>query len=225
VKKAGVAVDREPLKYVETRVPAESRPFDVRESQAVLALLGAIPEHRTAAGALVEFLSRRPGLERAWRYLWPGREGRSVGRHCGPPHLEAVFGKGGAVFKQWRTPGGLVAVVALLSALGLVVATPSGAATKTGGCGHGNWTAVDFVYSGNYKATGLYEFAWVTNPGLGEAVESFFGLSTKEAYFFGVESFGFVDKNGDQVLCVSWLGANPGTPDYILSVVDNNAAS
>jgi hypothetical protein len=81
-----------------------------------------------------------------------------------------------------------------------------------------------FVYSGNYKATGLYEFAWVTT-GLGAAVESFFGLSTKEAYFFGVESFGFEDKNGDQVLCVRWLGANPGTPDYILSVIDNNAAS
>jgi hypothetical protein len=114
--------------------------------------------------------------------------------------------------------------VALLAALVLVVAAPSGAATKTGGCGEGNWTAVDFVYSGNYKATGLYEFAWVTT-GLGEAVESFFGLSTKEAYFFGVESFGSQDKNGDQVLCVSWLGANPGIPDYILSVVDNNAAS
>jgi hypothetical protein len=107
----------------------------------------------------------------------------------------------------------------------LVVAAPSGAATKTGGCGEATGTAVDFVYSGRYKATGLYEFAWVTNPGLGEVVESFFGLSTKEAYFFGVESFGFLDKNGDQVLCVSWLGANPGIDDYYLSVVDNNAAS
>jgi hypothetical protein len=139
--------------------------------------------------------------------------------------LEVVFGKGGAVFKQRRTSGGLVAAVALLAALVLVVAAPSGAATKTGGCGEGNWTAVDFVYSGNYKATGLYEFAWVTNPGLGEAVESFFGLSTKEAYFFGIESFGSLDKNGDQILCVSWLGANPGIDNYYLSVVDNNAAS
>jgi hypothetical protein len=126
------------------------------------------------------------------------------------------------VHKHRFIPWGIVAAVAVLVAL--VVASPSGAGTKTGGCGSGNWTEVDFVYSGNYKATGLYEFAWITNPGLGAAVESFFGLSTKEAYFFGIESFGFVDRNGDQVLCVSWLGANPGIPDHILSVVDNNAA-
>jgi hypothetical protein len=117
---------------------------------------------------------------------------------------------------------GLVALVTLLVALALVFATPSSSATKTGGCGSGNWTAVDFVYSGNYKQTGLYEFAWITNPGLGAAVESQFGLTTKEAYFFGIETLGSLDKNGDQVLCVSWLGANPGVADYLLSVVDNN---
>jgi hypothetical protein len=133
--------------------------------------------------------------------------------------------KGGTVCRHWRARCEFVALVALLAAFVLVVAAPAGAATKAGGCGAGNWTAVDFVYSGNYKATGLYEFAWVTNPGLGAAVESFFGLSTKEAYFFGIESFGFVDKNADQILCVRWQGANNGTPDYILSVVDNNAAS
>jgi hypothetical protein len=120
---------------------------------------------------------------------------------------------------------GVVALVALLAALALVFAAPSGSATKTDGCGSGNWTAVDFVYSGNYKSTGLYEFAWVTNPDLGAAVESFFGLSEKEAYFFGVESFGSVDRNGDRVLCISWIGANPGQADYLVSVVDNNAAS
>jgi hypothetical protein len=126
--------------------------------------------------------------------------------------------------QRWSQVVGIVAVMALLTALVLVFAAPSGSATKTGACGAGNWTAVDFVYSGNYKATGLYEFAWVTNPDLGAAVESFFGLSTKEAYFFGVESFGFLDKNGDQVLCIRWQGANSGTPDYIVSVVDNNAS-
>jgi hypothetical protein len=56
-------------------------------------------------------------------------------------------------------------------------------------------------------------------------VTALFGLSTKEAYFFGVESFGSLDRNGDQVLCVSWLGANPGIDDYYPRVVDNNAAS
>ena len=117
---------------------------------------------------------------------------------------------------------GLLAVAAVLVAL--MVASPAWSATKTGGCGSGNWTAVDFVFSGNYKATGLYEFAWVTNPDLGAAVESFFGLSTKEAYFFGVESFGFLDRNADQILCIRWQGANPGTPDYIVAVVDNNSA-
>lgn len=129
------------------------------------------------------------------------------------------------MLRHWRARCGCVALVAILAALVLVVASPSGAAPKTGGCGEGNWTEVDFVYSGNYKATGLYEFAWVTNPDLGAAVESFFGLSTKEAYFFGVESFGFVDRNGDQILCISWIGANPGQADYLVSVVDNNAAS
>lgn len=128
------------------------------------------------------------------------------------------------MFRHQRTACGLVAVVAVLVAL--VFASPSGAASKTAGCPPSStWTEVDFVYSGNYKATGLYEFAWVTNPDLGAAVESFFGLTTKQAYFFGVESFGSVDKNGDQVLCISWIGANPGQPDYLVSVVDNNAAS
>jgi hypothetical protein len=132
--------------------------------------------------------------------------------------------EGGDVLKQWRNYlVGFVAVMALLAALALALAVPSASATDTGGCGAGNWTAVDFVYSGNYKQTGLYEFAWVTNPDLGAAVESFFGLSEREAYFFGVESFGFLDKNGDQVLCIRWQGANPGTPDYIVSVIDNNA--
>lgn len=95
---------------------------------------------------------------------------------------------------------------------------------KKGGCGEGNWTAVDFVYSGNYKKTGLYEFAWITYPELGAAVESYFGLTEKEAYFLGVEANAFLDRNGDQVLCISWIGANPGIADYLISVVDNNAS-
>lgn len=131
--------------------------------------------------------------------------------------------EGGDVLKQWWSYFvGSIAAVTLLAALALAH-VPSASATDTGGCGAGNWTAVDVVYSGNYKQTGLYEFAWVTNPGLGAAVESFFGLSEREAYFFGVESFGFLDKNGDQVLCIRWQGENPGTPDYIVSVIDNNA--
>jgi hypothetical protein len=120
--------------------------------------------------------------------------------------------------------GGVLAGVAVASAL--AVAAPSGAATRGSGCPAADtWTAVDFVYSGNYRKTGLYQWAWVTNPGLGEAVESSFGLSEREAYFFGIESFGFVDRNGNQVLCVSWLGANPGQEDFDLSVVDDNARS
>ena len=42
-------------------------------------------------------------------------------------------------------------------------------------------------------------------------MESQFGITTK-----------LLDKNGDQVLCVSWLAADPGVADYLLSVVDNN---
>ncbi len=122
------------------------------------------------------------------------------------------------------TVGGVLAAITVAGALAVVA--PSGAATRGSGCPAANtWTAVDFVYSGNYRKTGLYEWAWVTNPGLGAAVESSFGLSEREAYFFGVESFGSVDRNGNQVLCVSWLGANPGVDDFYLSVVDDNANS
>jgi len=119
-----------------------------------------------------------------------------------------------------------MALIGMSVALALALCAPSGAATRGSGCPAADtWTAVDFVYSGNYRKTGLYEWAWVTNPGLGASVQSFFGLTEREAYFFGVESFGSVDRNGNQILCVSWLGANPGTPDYILSVVDDNSSS
>lgn len=118
----------------------------------------------------------------------------------------------------------VIALAGLVVALALVA--PSGAATRGSGCPAGDtWTAVDFVYSGNYRKTGLYEWAFITNAALGTAVESEFGLTEREAYFFGVESFGFVDRNGNQVLCVSYLGANPGKEDFILSVVDDNANS
>lgn len=117
-----------------------------------------------------------------------------------------------------------IALAGLVAAL--ATAAPSGSATTGSGCPAADtWTAVDFVYSGNYRTTGLYEWAFVTNAGLGVAVESTFGLTEREAYFFGVESFGSQDRNGNQVLCVSWIGANPGVEDYYLSVVDDNANS
>jgi len=120
--------------------------------------------------------------------------------------------------------GSVLAALAVLSPLAF--AEPSGAATRGSGCPAADtWTAVDFVYSGNYRRTALYEWAWVTNPGLGASVQTFFGLSVRDAYFFGVESFGSVDRNGNRVLCVSWLGANPGQPDYLLSVVDDNTST
>jgi hypothetical protein len=129
---------------------------------------------------------------------------------------------------MWATASKRVTVVLAVLSVALLSAfvAPSSAATSGSGCPTADtWTAVDFVYSGNYRKTGLYEWAWITNPGLGAAVESNFDLSEREAYFFGIESFGSVDKNGNQILCVSWLGANPGTPDYILSVVDDNSNS
>jgi hypothetical protein len=67
--------DREPLKYERAalrwhaRFVREEAGVDVRESQAALALLGAIPEHGTAAGVLAELLSRRRGLDRACEVL------------------------------------------------------------------------------------------------------------------------------------------------------------
>jgi hypothetical protein len=133
--------------------------------------------------------------------------------------------KGGDVTGYLSNP--LTAAVALAGLVGaLAVAAPSGAATSGSGCPAADtWTAVDFVYSGNYRKTGLYEWAWVTNPALGAAVQAEFGLSERDAYFFGVESFGSQDKNGNQVLCVSYLGVNHGQEDYILSVVDDNSNS
>ena len=129
--------------------------------------------------------------------------------------------------QRWNRPvAGCILLAGLISALALAAARPVGAATSGSGCPAADtWTAVDFVYSGNYRRTGLYGWAWVTNSALGAAVQSEFGLSERDAYFFGVESFGAVDKNGNQVLCVSYLGANPGKEDYILSVVDDNARS
>jgi hypothetical protein len=67
--------DREPLKYERAplrwhlRFVSEEAGVDLHESQAVLALLSAIPEHRNAAGALAELLARRRGLERACEVL------------------------------------------------------------------------------------------------------------------------------------------------------------
>jgi hypothetical protein len=119
-----------------------------------------------------------------------------------------------------------VAVGAAVSAVAVCLSAPAGAATRGSGCPTADtWTAVDFVYAGNYRKTGLYEWAWVTNPALGEAVQTEFGLSERDAYFFGIESFGSQDRNGNQVLCVSYVGANPGVEDYYLSVVDDNANS
>jgi hypothetical protein len=129
---------------------------------------------------------------------------------------------------MWARASTRVALVVAVFGIALLAATvaPSAAATRGSGCPSADrWTAVDFVYSGNYRKTGLYEWAFITNARLGEAVESEFGLTEKEAYFFGVESFGFVDRNGNQILCVSYLGANAGQEDFILSVVDDNANS
>jgi uncharacterized membrane protein len=47
----------------------ESKNADIRESQAVLILLAAIPANRLAAAALAELLSRRRGLERTCEVL------------------------------------------------------------------------------------------------------------------------------------------------------------
>ena len=46
------------------RFVEETRNVDIRESQAVLALLTAIPVNRLAAAALAELLSRRRSCER-----------------------------------------------------------------------------------------------------------------------------------------------------------------
>jgi hypothetical protein len=53
----------------------DSKNVGMRESQAVLALLAAIPANSLAATALAELLSRRPGFERPCETLvWWARE-------------------------------------------------------------------------------------------------------------------------------------------------------
>ena len=47
--------------------------LDLRESQAVLALLAAIPANRQAAAALAELLSRRRSASESLRHLFAGR--------------------------------------------------------------------------------------------------------------------------------------------------------
>jgi hypothetical protein len=51
------------------RFVQETKNVDIRESQAVLALLTAIPANALAAAALAELLSRRPSCERACEAL------------------------------------------------------------------------------------------------------------------------------------------------------------
>lgn len=73
-------VDREPEKYERaasrwhTRFVQETPNVGVRQSQAVLALLVAIPSERLAAAALAELLSRRRSCERVAQALvrWSG---------------------------------------------------------------------------------------------------------------------------------------------------------
>ena len=55
--------DRAALRW-HVRFAQETKNVDLRESQAVLALLSAIPVNRLAAGALAELLGRRRSCER-----------------------------------------------------------------------------------------------------------------------------------------------------------------
>ncbi len=57
----------------------ESKNVDIRESQAVLILLVAIPANRLAASALAELLSRRRGLEQACEVLVAWARGAESG--------------------------------------------------------------------------------------------------------------------------------------------------
>jgi hypothetical protein len=61
------------------RFVGQTKNVDIRESQAVLALLAAIPANALAAAALAELLSRRRSCERMPRPLSAGRGRRSPG--------------------------------------------------------------------------------------------------------------------------------------------------
>jgi hypothetical protein len=75
--------DKEPEKYERAAARWHVRFLQLREDQAVLALLAAIPANRLAASALAELLSPRRSCERACEALvrW-ARVGRETGVAC-----------------------------------------------------------------------------------------------------------------------------------------------
>jgi hypothetical protein len=130
------------------------------------------------------------------------------------------------MFKKIRTCCVVIGIAAFVTVLMLALAAPSTSATKVGGCpASQNWTAVDFVYSGDYESTGIYQYVWVTHPEIGATLQNYFNppLSVEDAYFYGVNYGGpaDVDRNGDQVICIAWIGGNRGLPDSITSEIDN----
>jgi hypothetical protein len=120
-----------------------------------------------------------------------------------------------------------VVVVVLLA---LVVVAPGAGAIprEPKGCpaAASVWTLVEFGQT-PYTANSLYTFYFVNHPEAAAAFAEFFGLllpqDEEAAYILAEAIVAPVDRNGDQQLCVWWIGENPGLPDWYASIVDNNS--
>jgi hypothetical protein len=121
----------------------------------------------------------------------------------------------------------LVVVVVLLA---LVVVAPSAGTIpkEPKGCPAeaSVWTLVEFGQT-PYTANSLYTFYFVEHAEAAAAFAEFFGLvlpqDEEAAYILAESIVAPVDRNGDQQVCVWWIGGNPGLPDWYASIVDNNS--
>jgi hypothetical protein len=121
----------------------------------------------------------------------------------------------------------ILLVVVLLVAL--VLAAPAATAIpEPKGCPAeaSVWTLVEFGQT-PFTANSLYTFYFVDHPEAAAAFAEYFGFvlpgDEEQAYVLAEEIVAPVDRNGDQKLCIWWIGGNPGLPDYVASSVDNNS--
>jgi len=88
------------------------------------------------------------------------------------------------------------------------------------------WTLVSFGDE-PYNANSLYEFYFVDHSAAAEAFAEAEDLvlsgDEEGVYALVEEEVAGVDLNGDQNLCMFWIGGNPGMADYWVSVVDNKS--
>jgi hypothetical protein len=121
----------------------------------------------------------------------------------------------------------ILLVVVLVVAL-VLVAPAATAIPEPKGCPAeaSVWTLVEFGQT-PYTANSLFTWYFVEHPVAAADFAEIFGFTLpedeEEAYELAEGIVAPVDRNGDQKLCIWWIGGNPGVPDYAASSVDNNS--